>query len=287
MRGRNKSSRLYKRGENMDSSFIRETMLEMTWIEIKEAAEHDAIVLFPIGVVEEHGPHLTVSADIYLSYLVAREARKYLKQQGKESIIAPPFYWGINGTTVKFPGSFVVTKQTMTAMLIELHMSLKNWGFKKIVDIPGHGETDHLLAIEDALKVVYEKTGEGAYMVLPTFMADKAGVKKSPYTVLVDVPELSGGDPDSYLDIHAGALEVSPMLHFFPDIVNTEILKTLKPTRVTLKDYRLWEEGGEFFDRTSPQGYAGDPASANPELGRIMIEQFVEESVKIMMDKLR
>jgi creatinine amidohydrolase/Fe(II)-dependent formamide hydrolase-like protein len=124
-------------------------------------------------------------------------------------------------------------------------------------------------------------------MVLPTFMADKAGVKKSPYTVLVDVPELSGGDPDSYLDIHAGALEVSPRLHFFPDIVNTEILKTLKPTRVTLQDYRLWEEGGEFFDRTSPQGYAGDPASANPELGRIMIEKFVEESVKTMMDKLR
>jgi hypothetical protein len=56
---------------------------------------------------------------------------------------------------------------------------------------------------------------------------------------MVDVPELSGGDPDSYLDIHAGALEVSPMLQFFPDIVNIEILKTLKPTSVTLKDYRL------------------------------------------------
>lgn len=167
----------------MASSFIRDTMLEMTWVEIKEAAEKDAVVLFPIGVVEEHGPHMTVSADIYLSYLVAREARIYLKQRGKESIIAPPFYWGINGTTVKFPGSFVVSRQTMTAMLIELHMSLKNWGFKKIVDIPGHGETDHLLAIEDALKVVYENTGEGVYMVLPTFMAEKAGgQKKSVYS---------------------------------------------------------------------------------------------------------
>jgi creatinine amidohydrolase len=270
----------------MTSSFIRETMLEMTWVEIKEAAEKDAVVLFPIGVVEEHGPHLTVAADIYLSYLVAREARKYLQQRGKESIIAPPFYWGINGTTVKFPGSFVVSRKTMTAMLVELHMSLKNWGFKKIVDIPGHGETDHLLAIGDALKEVYESTGEGVYMVLPTFMAEKAGVKRSPYIVLVDVPELSGTDPDSYLDIHAGALEVSPMLHFFPDIVNTEILKTLEPTKVTLKDYRLWEEGGEFFDRMSPKGYAGNPASANPELGRIMIEKFVEESVKTMIDKL-
>ncbi len=270
----------------MDSSFIRETMLEMTWMEIRDAASRGAIVLFPIGVVEEHGPHLNVSTDIYLSYVVAREARRALLRMGKEAIIAPPFYWGVNGTTVKFPGSFFVSRATMTTLLVELHMSLKQWGFKTIIDIPGHGETDHLLAIEDALKAVHERTGEGVYMVLPSFMAEKAGVKISPYTVVVDVPALSSEDPDAYLDIHAGALEVSPMLHYFPDIVRTDVLKTLKPTAITLRDYPEWETGGELFDRVSPLGYAGDPASGNPELGKLMIETYIQESLRQMFDKL-
>jgi len=33
------------------------TMANMNWKEIKQYVEESAVVLLPIGVIEEHGPH--------------------------------------------------------------------------------------------------------------------------------------------------------------------------------------------------------------------------------------
>ena len=163
----------------MSSSFIEGTMLEMTWVEIDEHAKKDAIVIFPAAVVEEHGPHMTVATDIIFSYVMAREAQKLFAKKGVDSIIAPPFYWGINGTTKDMPGSFNVSNETCTAMLVDIFMSLKKWGFRKILAIPGHGENDHLRCIDKALGIVYERTGPGGYVIMTSLFAQKAGIQPS------------------------------------------------------------------------------------------------------------
>ncbi len=268
----------------MASSFIDGTMLEMTYEEIKAHAENDTYVLFPIGVVEEHGPHMSVSVDILLPYKTALEGQKIFEKNGMNSIIAPPFYWGVNGTTKSFPGSFCVSKETFIAMLVDIFLSLKSWGFKNIIAIPGHGETDHLLGIRDALKTVYDKTGPGALMFLTTFVAEKSNIDANDYVTLFDIP----GDPmasEPYLDVHAGATETSVMLKYFPDHVRKEIWKTLQPTQLTTEDYAEWEKGEELFDKISPQGYAGDPAAGSAEMGEAIYEFALKPSLEEFIQK--
>lgn len=47
-------------------------MVEMSSPAIAEAAKAGAPVLIPVGVIEEHGPHLGLGSDIYLSIYLAR-----------------------------------------------------------------------------------------------------------------------------------------------------------------------------------------------------------------------
>jgi creatinine amidohydrolase len=89
-----------------DNSIFKDTMVDMTWPEVKKAAENGAIVLFPIAVVEEHGPHMDLSPDIYQTCLGCRFLKQELEKKGIHSVIAPPYYWGINAATGRFPGSF-------------------------------------------------------------------------------------------------------------------------------------------------------------------------------------
>jgi creatinine amidohydrolase len=42
-------------------NIFEETMAHMTYLQIEEAAREGTVVLFPIRVTEEHGPHLPLA----------------------------------------------------------------------------------------------------------------------------------------------------------------------------------------------------------------------------------
>jgi len=67
------------------------TMAHMTYVEIEQAAKEGEIVLFPIAVIEEHGPHLPLAVDVYGAYLQSRRVKAELKKKKIKSLIAPPF----------------------------------------------------------------------------------------------------------------------------------------------------------------------------------------------------
>ena len=62
---------------------FEETMAHMTYVEVEEADREGAIVLFPIGVIKEHGPHLPLAVDVYGSYLQSRAARSELEKNDR------------------------------------------------------------------------------------------------------------------------------------------------------------------------------------------------------------
>jgi hypothetical protein len=68
------------------------TMVDMTYPEIEKAAQEKAIVLFPTGVIEEHGPHLPLGVDTYEAYIKAKLLKAELEKKGIRALIAPPFY---------------------------------------------------------------------------------------------------------------------------------------------------------------------------------------------------
>lgn len=48
-------------------SIFRDTMADMNWREIGEMGHRDIPILFPVGIMEEHGPHLPLAMDIFLA----------------------------------------------------------------------------------------------------------------------------------------------------------------------------------------------------------------------------
>src|SRR5512140_2553851 len=57
-------------------SIFHETMVDMTYPEIEAAAKRHAILLWPMGVIEEHGPQLPLGTDIYDAYAMMKQVAR-------------------------------------------------------------------------------------------------------------------------------------------------------------------------------------------------------------------
>ena len=263
-------------------SIFDETMVDMTWRQVEKAAKEGAVILFPIGVIEEHGPHMGLGVDTYLAYLKCKLVRQGLETRGIQALIAPPFYWGINNNTGSFPGSFTVRKETMKAVLHDTLASFRRWGFDYLFVINHHGDTEHNLTILDAIKEARMDTGMRAFYVLPEFDA-KVRFRltgREHHVLLVPAPESQ--ERPEYLDVHAGRGETGLMAHYFPDQVKVEVARTLKSTNLTLRDLAEWDHSWSDARKMTPMGYFGDPANFDPEASRQKMEDFVNQVVNLI-----
>jgi creatinine amidohydrolase len=255
-------------------NIFEETMAHLTYVQIEEAARKGAIILFPTGVIEEHGPHLPLAVDVYGSYLQSRAIKKELEIKEIQALIAPPFYWGINIATGSFGGSFTSREETMIAVLLDAMGSLKRWGFEQVFFINHHMDGGHVKALDKAIQKARMEIGIAAFWVIDQFFAKRLGFKEDEPHLLIHKSLMPSRPPSLNLNIHAEAYETSFMWHYVPDLVNFEVWKTLKPTNLTLKDLEVWSKGGSEARKVTPQGYFGDPAAADPERGKGDIETF-------------
>ena len=53
-------------------------MADMKWTDVKRYAEENAVVLLPMGVIEEHGPHLCLATDIYTAHIYCNAVKQNL-----------------------------------------------------------------------------------------------------------------------------------------------------------------------------------------------------------------
>ena len=50
----------------MNTDIFSDTIAEMTWYEVDQAAKDGAVLLWAFGVIEQHGPHLPLGVDSLL-----------------------------------------------------------------------------------------------------------------------------------------------------------------------------------------------------------------------------
>ncbi|MBW1772972.1 MAG: creatininase family protein [Deltaproteobacteria bacterium] len=257
----------------MGYSIFDETMVDMAWPDIEKAARDKAIVILPIGVIEEHGPHMGLGVDAYCSYLVSKLTREGLEQRGVKTLIAPPFYWGINYATGSFPGSFTVRRETMKAMLYDILSCLIRWGFENVFIINWHGDHHHNMVIIESLREARTETGIRAYFILRALDARRFNLSGKEPHVIVQKDTRSPGPSSKYFEIHADSLETGIMQQYFPKQVNTKLSKKLKSTDLTRKDLMLWRQGWSDAKKLTPDGYFGDPAGFDPPQAKKFIQR--------------
>jgi creatinine amidohydrolase len=266
-------------------SIFHETMVDMTWPEVEKAAKEGAVILTNTAVIEEHGPHMSCGIDSYLGYLWCKLTRRELESLGVRALIAPPFYWGINGTTHVFPGTFTVREDTMIAMLFDMFSSLKNMGFTRIYNINSHNDGQHIRTALKAIVEARQKLGIDIRYLFAESDAKRSGFADQvpPFLLLHKSPPLDLWS-QKYLDLHAGGGETGLVAAYFPEIMDEKTAREQIATKVTFDQLREWVKDAK---KITPLGYMGDPASFDADAGREytealcrMMAEAIAESIK-------
>lgn len=273
----------------METDIFEKTMVKMKWPEIDNLVKENALVIFPIGVIEEHGFHLPLGTDIYLAISQSRDIADEMEKENEPCVIAPPYYWGtMEVVTKNFPGSFTVRPENIKAIMIDILESLERFGFKRVLATNAHGDGLHIrtilttfmeynkvhnmnvrwLGFEDDIKM-YGLTGKEDFILeVPSYpLAD----------MVCGVEELK----DDF-DVHAGALETAFMREAFPELTDMEIAKKQKPTMLKGEQIKQWQSGKTEYNSLTPNGHVGDPAMSvnlqteREKANRVIAHQIIE-----------
>jgi creatinine amidohydrolase len=240
---------------------------ELTSPELAEHARAGALVVIPVGNVEQHGGHLPVNTDVVLADDLARAAAD--RVAGDIRVLVMPAVWtGYSGKEVaQWCGTIRVRSRVFADLMFDLCRSLIEMGFGRIVIVNGHGH--HPALLEMVAREIADELGVYIAIVDVAKMAAEAfqACRKSP----------PGGA------IHGGEFETSLMLH---------LGRRVEMTRATNEDmmrYRsafcpgdgfagsrkaFWSTWGLQRSRT---GIYGDPTVASADTGKRVFEAAVEQ----------
>jgi creatinine amidohydrolase len=223
-----------------------------------------ALVILPVGVIEEHGAHLPLGLDSFAAEAYAAAAALHLKEKGYEVIIAPTINYGVAHQALSFPGTLSLQPETLKSLVVDIGRSLAKHGLNRMVVLNGHRDTGHMKALDEARSILIEE--KTAQVLCTGFTSDPAvtaacyreGVKqfyRSPR------PDREG---------HGGESETSVALHCFPELVRQELLGQLEPNfDYDVEAFR--NETRDYWSLTGGRGYFGWPQAASAETGKQLV----------------
>lgn len=223
-----------------------------------------ALVILPVGVVEEHGAHLPLGLDSFAAEVYAEAVAPDLEEKDYRVLIAPTISYGVARAAIDFPGTLSLEPETLRLLVVDIGRSLARHGLDRLVILNGHRDLSHMKALEAARgTLIEEKT---AQVLCVGFTSDPDLTARC---YREGVPELSRSvRPDR--EGHAGEWETSLALHAFPEFVREDIIETLEPNF----DYDVNAFRGEtqdYWSLSNGRGYFGSPQSGSAETGKKIV----------------
>jgi len=243
----------------MMAGMFQNTMVNMKWTDIQNCVDENALVLLPLGVIEEHGPHLCLGTDIYTAHIQSIHVQQRLEQKGLKVVIAPPFYWGVCQSTGGFIGSFKIRRETARALLFDILTSLAEFGFKNIYGINAHGDIEQNITLIEAFKEAVEKLKINARYTFSQNVMHHYGLKGDEPYICPIKPQTISVSASHYPDVHAGDIETATMNRFYPHLTDVQKAKSLPPVTLGEDKIMTWLLGGQT-GQLSSEGYLGAPA---------------------------
>jgi creatinine amidohydrolase len=175
---------------------------ELTWAEVEAYLQQDDRCLIPVGSTEQHGRFAPLGTDSYLAQALAEEG-------GQKSgvLVAPPIWFGWSPHHLVCPGTISIRAEILIEMLFDVFKSLAANGFEKFVVINGH-RIVNIPWMQIACQRAQEELSIRTLLFDPAYMSKEiAG-------------ELGFGEI-----AHAEEIEISQMLHCFPDRVDLSLAR--------------------------------------------------------------
>ncbi|MBN1500166.1 MAG: creatininase family protein [Spirochaetes bacterium] len=235
-------------------------MMNLKWTDVKDAVQKDSIVLFPIGVIEEHGPHLCLGTDIYTAEILCSNIQKELHKHGINSIIAPPFYWGICQSTKGFIGSFTIKMDTAKSLIMDILASLYEFGFREVYGINAHGDIEQNILLMNSFKEAAETTGIAARCCFRSEVMHFYGLTGEEQYICPVLPQQIEVSNSDARDIHAGDIETAIINRYYPAFADPAAAENLPSLVIEPEREMEWVLGGKT-EKLSAMGYMGNPAN--------------------------
>ncbi|MCZ2146306.1 MAG: creatininase family protein [Bryobacterales bacterium] len=232
-----------------------------TWVELKEAAKREPVVVLPIGSVEDHGPHLPLDVDNFLIWEICMEAAR---RAGGDILLMPIIPYGFETHHMDFPGTIDIHMEHLLHFVLDVTKSVAHHGFRRILIADGHGSNMPILELV-ARRTILETEALCAPFLWPSLaLADIRKVRESG----------RGGMS------HACELETSVYLYL--DARRVQMDKARKEQGAPQSEF-IWQDLTDpgpikmmdYWTCFSKSGINGDPTLATAEKGKIIFEAVV------------
>ena len=97
-----------------------------------------APVILATGAIEQHGPHLPVAVDALMGQVWLTLALSRLPA-GASCYVAPPITIGKSIEHTGFPGTLIISSETLRAQILAVAHQAHAWGFRSLAVINTHG----------------------------------------------------------------------------------------------------------------------------------------------------
>ena len=237
-------------------------LAECTWPDVQKLARTPgAIVLLPLGAVEQHGPHLPLMVDWLGSEELARRVAPHLRRAGYRPILAPALPYGVSTLAEAWSGTVSLSVATLRLVILDIVGSLARHGFRRFVLANYQADPDHLRAMASARRTL-ERTRR-VQVLYAGFAPDAAGD-----TAMVNPRVLAlMRSPRPDREWHSGELETALMLARRPELVRRSLARRLPPVWLDFRN--SLRQGARRFEeidrRPGARGYFGWPSAARPE----------------------
>ncbi len=234
------------------------------WGDVKQMPHYD-MALLPWGATEPHNLHLPYCTDMLAAQAVSFEAAERAAERGVQAMVLPGIPLGSqNPGQIELPYCIHTTQATQMAVLTDIVASLQRQGINRLVIMSGHGGNIFKGMIRDLM------------------------IKNPDMTIchcewFNIVPR--AGYFDEKFDDHAGELETSVMLHYFPETVKMEMAGDGASTDFAIESLNAkvaWAP--RHWAYATVDTGVGNPHSATAEKGKRYIEAVLPKIVDFLVE---
>ena len=234
-------------------------LAELHYGEVK--AHRFEVAVLPLGCTEPHNLHLPYGTDTLEAEAIADRVCQTATEAAARVIMLPAIPYGTTTNQRDCALSMNVNPSTLHLLIGDLITSLEGHGIRKLLLLNSHGGND----LKPLLREMYGKTQVRLFLC-------------NWYQMVADVYEKIF----EHRDDHAGEMETSIALAYFPDLVARRADGTLAaddgacaPTRFEAVN-RGWVAITRPWSRLTTNTGAGYPHAASAKKGRRVVDTIVE-----------
>jgi len=224
---------------------------DMTWTEVRDAiAAGKTTAIYYAGSIEQNGPGLALGKHLFLAHYIAQQIAERLGN----ALVYPTMPFAPTGDPIKktghlrFPGSVNVSEDTFGAVARDVALSAISAGFRNVVLMGDHGGGQKTLeSVAAALDQEWGPKGAHVYYIGDVYYKEK------------DQMRAYAAEHKIAVDQHAGYDDTSEVMFIDKD--------------------GKWVRKDKLMKDTGASGVTGDQTAATLEIGRMSVENKINDAV--------